>query len=66
MAFPKTVREFVDHGYYFDNKDICKSCKQPIGWVVTPKGKRMPLNIDTLESHFATRPDAKKFRNRKK
>ena len=64
MAFPKTVTEFRNQGYTFDNKDICRSCNQPIGWIVTPKGRRMPLNMDTLESHFATCPDAKKFRKK--
>lgn len=39
----------------------CSGCGAAIVWVVTTKGKRMPVDGDGT-SHFATCPDAKRFR----
>lgn len=59
----------------------CKSCKAQIIWAETDKGKKIPLDVkaekrfiikgcvalivDTYTSHFATCPDADKFRKPK-
>lgn len=40
----------------------CRSCGAPAVWIVTAKGKRMPVNADTGESHFATCPQAGAWR----
>lgn len=39
----------------------CRGCKQLMVWAVTPAGKKAPLNRDGT-SHFATCPDAGRFR----
>jgi len=47
----------------------CKTCKMKIWWAKTKSGKLMPINLcgtAEWESHFASCPDAKKFRNEKK
>lgn len=31
----------------------CRSCTKPIYWIVTPAGKRMPVDPDGV-SHFVT------------
>lgn len=43
----------------------CKSCGVKIWWAKTKTGKMMPINVigaAEWESHFASCPDAKKFR----
>lgn len=35
----------------------CRSCNDPIAWIVTASGKKMPCNPDGT-SHFSTCPDA--------
>lgn len=51
----------------------CKSCNAEIIWLKTAAGKNMPVDADTYhgeeqfdrekhQSHFATCPDADKFR----
>lgn len=52
----------------------CRSCKAPIQWVKTTKGKAMPVDLDdasrgrklfnpkTMVSHFATCPHAEEHR----
>lgn len=42
----------------------CRSCGEPIAWVVTPKGKKMPVELKTRESHFAHCPEAQKWRRK--
>jgi hypothetical protein len=56
----------------------CKSCRAKIIWFKTAAGKNMPIDADTVEaddeeidldrhvSHFATCPDADKFRKRER
>ena len=39
----------------------CRGCLQPIYWIITKTGKRMPVDPDGT-SHFATCPKAKEFR----
>lgn len=43
----------------------CRACKAPIYWVRTDKGKNMPINTDGTP-HWATCPEANKFRMPKK
>lgn len=52
----------------------CKTCRASIIWFDTPKGKRMPVNAETVQpadtaldlakhiSHFSSCPDAIKHR----
>jgi hypothetical protein len=42
----------------------CRSCNARIAWIVTSRGKKMPVNVATGESHFATCADALKWRKR--
>lgn len=52
----------------------CRGCGAAIAWIVTDKGRRMPVNLEEWrptdgtsvrgESHFATCPDAKRFRKK--
>jgi hypothetical protein len=59
------------------NADKCRSCGAEIVWLKTINGKNMPVDAETFEdgdelfepkrhtSHFATCPDAEKFRRKK-
>ncbi len=55
----------------------CRSCGEAIVFVPTKSGKMMPVNADTYDNsnlfdikkhiaHFATCPDAQKFRREKR
>ncbi len=46
------------------DRGSCRSCGEPIAWIVTAKGKKMPVEIATNESHFARCPQAQKWRRR--
>jgi len=41
----------------------CRGCGAPIAWAVTATYRSMPLDRDGT-SHFATCPDAERFRKR--
>lgn len=41
----------------------CKGCGQSITWMLTENGKSTPLNLDGT-THWATCPDAKKFKRK--
>lgn len=43
----------------------CRSCSAPIYWIVTPAGKKCPVNPDGV-SHFATCPNASSHSKRGK
>lgn len=46
---------------------LCRACGYPIVFIVTPKGKRMPVDAEgdkRGQSHFATCSDPKRFRKR--
>lgn len=43
----------------------CRSCKAPVFWIITEKGKRMPVNPDGT-SHFSNCPDAGNWRRDRK
>lgn len=40
----------------------CRSCGAKIVWIVTTAGRRMPLDVPSGESHFATCPDHRTWR----
>lgn len=40
----------------------CRSCRAEVIWILTVHGKRMPVDPDTRESHFATCPNADEHR----
>lgn len=43
----------------------CRSCGAPVEWRMTAAGKRSPYDLDGT-SHFATCPDAARWRRRAK
>lgn len=43
----------------------CRGCAQTVFWVMTEAGKKMPVDADG-QSHFATCPQAQKFRREPK
>ena len=48
MPFPQTFKELRDAGYRFDEHGTCRGedCGAEIEWWITPKGKKMPFNLD--------------------
>ncbi len=58
----KSETELRDAGYYFKDDSRCKQCHAMIEWWVTPNGKFMPLDKDTLQPHWGTCPKADAFR----
>lgn len=46
------------------NPSTCRGCGDPIWWITTKYKKAMPLNND-LTLHFASCPEARKFRKKK-
>jgi hypothetical protein len=43
----------------------CRGCNGFIYWAITNAGKKMPLDVDTLEPHWGTCPVAKQFKRKK-
>lgn len=62
MTFPKTTQEFKEAGYKFESKTHCRGCGAEIEFWLTPKGKHMPLDHDSLEPHWARCPKRQEFR----
>lgn len=65
MPFPTTVEELKAAGYVFSNDANCRGCGSRIEWWTTPKGKKMPMDVDesgNCVSHWSTCPNAKDFR----
>ena len=65
MAFPETLDELKAAGYVLDGYGNCWGCGAIIQWFKTPRGKRMPMDVDAdgnAEPHWATCPNAKDFR----
>lgn len=62
MPFPRTVAEMTDAGYLYSNDSICRACGAAIEWWVTPRGKKLPVNLGTAKPHWATCPQAELFR----
>jgi len=60
---PKKTREdLIAAGYKHEGSSRCNGCGAEMEWWLTPKGKRMPVDPGTGESHFATCPKAAQFR----
>ena len=65
MPFPKSLEELKAAGYVFSNHAACKGCGATVEWFTTPKGKKMPMDVDTagnVVSHFSTCKNAEDFR----
>lgn len=65
MPFPATIEEMKAAGYKFDNDSHCRGCGEKIEWWITPRNKKMPMDVDAdgnCESHWATCSAAKDFR----
>ena len=66
MPFPETIAELTAAGYKFDGDANCRGCGAPVEWWDSPKGKKIPMDVDpegNCVTHFATCPKAKEFRN---
>lgn len=61
--FPKTDTGLKAQGYTYKSPGKCRGedCGEEIEWWETPKGKMIPLDPGTMEPHWATCPNAKKF-----
>lgn len=46
------------------DRGACRSCGEPIAWILTAKGKKMPVELATKESHFARCPAAQSWRRK--
>ena len=57
-----------DKIYEYDGQAVfpCRSCGTEIFFVKTETGKKMPVNRETLKSHFIDCPEAKKWRRGKR
>jgi hypothetical protein len=47
-------------------KKACRSCGADVVWITTTLGRKMPVDPGTGESHFATCPQADKWRKERK
>jgi hypothetical protein len=54
----------IPDGYTFQRRGRCASCDAPISWLRTPTGRMGPWNVDGT-SHFASCPEANRWRKRK-
>jgi hypothetical protein len=71
MPFPKTRAEMEDSGYKFDRNEVCRGCHQRMEMWATPARKRIPMDpmpesSSPAVSHFATCPNASRFRRGKR
>lgn len=64
MSFPTTETGLKAKGYVFSGTGECRSCKAPLAWYDTPKGKAIPLDEGTLLPHWTTCPDSDKYRDK--
>lgn len=68
----------MNDGYFLlpanARRGTCRSCGQPIAWIVTTKGAAMPLDLATAEArdggtvaktHFATCPHGKAWSSKR-
>jgi hypothetical protein len=51
----------IPDGYEVSDLGMCRSCRAPILWLLTPKGHRMPWSLAGV-SHFADCPTAAEHR----
>jgi|HubBroStandDraft_6_1064221.scaffolds.fasta_scaffold426605_2 hypothetical protein len=68
--FPATRTKLEEAGYTRSNYSRCGGCRAAIEWWQTPKAKSIIMNPmpdpeSAAISHFATCPEAKKFRKAK-
>jgi hypothetical protein len=47
-------------------KKPCRSCGADVVWITTDRGRKMPVDPGTGESHFATCPQADQWRKERK
>lgn len=68
-------------GFVYDNDAMCRGCRAPIEWWITPKGKKMPMSVVEIKDeskvfpqpilrvirvpHWGTCPNAEDFRRGK-
>jgi hypothetical protein len=69
MAFPKDRAAMITAGYKKLSTFVCRGCGEEMEFWYTPQGKNIPMNAmpnDDSEalSHFATCPEAKRFKKR--
>ena len=67
MPFPKTFTEMQQAGYKFDGHARCKGCQEEIEFWITPRAKKIPMNLmpnpdSEAKSHWSTCKDADLFR----
>ena len=60
-----TERKKITFEYEGQPIGKCAKCDAIIFFITTPKGKSMPVNYETKESHFADCPAAAQFRKGK-
>ena len=70
LSFPKNSTAMRFHGYAKSGEGRCQACGMSLEWWLSPAGNRMPMNpmpdlLTPAVSHFATCPDAKRFRRGK-
>lgn len=70
MSFPRTRAEMETAGYSLNEYTRCKGCMRLMEFWNTPDGKRIPMDpMDQPESaatsHFATCPEAHRFRRKR-
>jgi len=53
----------IPAGYTPTDTARCRGCREIVLWTITPRGRRMPIDRDGI-SHFATCPEATRFRSR--
>lgn len=66
MSFPKTIDELKAHGYEEKNEAACRGCGALLTWWKAPHGVMIPMDRGTATAHFATCPDASRFRKKEK
>jgi hypothetical protein len=73
MKWPATTNEMRAEGWQYDNDSVCRGCKAPIEWWISPKGRKTPINVvppeDVLfsneerrELHFSSCPERDWFK----
>jgi hypothetical protein len=63
----KTDSELTAAGYKFDRMGTCSgaNCRAAIEWWYTPNNRPMPIDPGTMQPHWATCPDADRFKKGK-
>lgn len=76
-GLPKSKEGLQDAGYVFDFETHCRACGALIEFWITPRGKRMPMDVIPVKAtdnffapvkeferiaHWASCPNAKDFR----